>query len=91
MSVKLDTPIKNAVHISELKNGQIAEILSWCSMNDSYKGMIIQRCGNHLFGIGSGSYWGDYFTGPGKTKNDTNATNIIRILKSNETITITEN
>lgn len=91
MSVRLDTTNKNAVHISELKNGQIAEILSWGIDNKTFKGLIIQRCGNSFFGIGTQYCWSDYFIFCGNKITSINSKNLIRILELNETITITEN
>ncbi len=62
MSVKLKTSANGTVHLSEMRDGQIAVITSWDQ--DSHVGNVVQRFREALIriGYGWGTSWPHAFT-----------------------------
>lgn len=82
--IKINHPI---VHISEIKDGQLAIIREW--IRDEYVGRIVQRHGNNLIAVGLPSHnsWGTIFRdGYCNISNDSNC--MIEILSAGSVIEI---
>jgi hypothetical protein len=54
----------NEIHVNEMKDGDVAVIISWSS--HEYVGRVVQRYGNYLLVLGanSGLGWGETFSSP---------------------------
>ena len=87
MSVTLNKKEElSGIHVNDMEDGQIAEIVSWTSHD--YKGRIVQRYRDTLLTVGERSDhgWEGYFRG-GRFHTNCH----VRLLEPEETLTIKEN
>jgi len=87
MGVKLESKRrKGVINVSELKDGQIAEIISW--IYSEYIGIIVQRYQDSLVSIGesSGDSWESIYK-----SHLFNEVCVVRILDEGEMLIITNN
>ncbi len=73
------------IHISELKDGQLAEIVEWSYLSESYVGAIVQKVDSTLVHVGNEESWIDKFP-----ELCSSLKNKVRILKPGTTLEITE-
>lgn len=84
MGVKLNKETSDVIHVSQMKDGQIAEIISGVSENNM--GTVVKRHKDNLFSISRKDTWSDIFSW-----NLPSYSFKVRILKNGETLTITDN
>lgn len=59
MSVELQVKNNKYIRTFNMKNGQIGVVVK--CMSGKFMDYIVQRCGDHLFAIGRGCCWLNYF------------------------------
>ena len=66
MRVKRKNKKPQTIPVTEMENGQIGRIVSWCEGSEHYNGYIVKRAGNGLISLSADqcSIWEDMFTNP---------------------------
>lgn len=87
--VQLKTKYTNIIPVGELKDGQLAEVISWDEYEDCI-GTIVQRFENHLISVGEPWHkaWSNFYLGHINAKFLTNKFTV-RILSPGELLEVT--
>ena len=93
MPVELKIPLDGNIHVSEMRDGQLAIIISWMSGDGQLGGWPVQRFGHSLVPLGRASDdgWLDAFSGTRRILPDRHPRCRVRIIPDEVEIVVKDN